>query len=169
MAELPPPAISIISRFAVDDGEQIVEIVRHPAGQLSDRLHFLGLVQFGLDPSVFVRLARADDGEQVGDPLDGFQVLALEPVRRVGQRDLTDRRPFRHHRDRQKIPHPDMAFRNPRRRRMGVGRVGEEALARVQGVPPTRPDRFPSARGGKAIRFSVPSIRHVRPIISVKV
>ena len=30
---------------ALDDREQVVEIVRHAAGQLSERLHFLGLAE----------------------------------------------------------------------------------------------------------------------------
>ena len=33
-------------RIAEDDGEQIVEIVRHAAGELAHRLHFLGLDEF---------------------------------------------------------------------------------------------------------------------------
>ena len=32
-------------RIAQDDGEQIVEIVRHAAGELTHRLHFLGLAE----------------------------------------------------------------------------------------------------------------------------
>ena len=32
-------------RIAEDDGEQIVEIVRHAAGELAHRLHFLGLAE----------------------------------------------------------------------------------------------------------------------------
>ena len=34
--------------IADDDGEQIVEVVRHAAGQLADRLHLLRLGEFGL-------------------------------------------------------------------------------------------------------------------------
>ena len=34
--------------IADDDGEQIVEVVRHAARQLADRLHLLRLREFGL-------------------------------------------------------------------------------------------------------------------------
>ena len=36
----------------LDDGEQVVEVVRHPAGELTDGLHLLRLTQslFGLGP-----------------------------------------------------------------------------------------------------------------------
>ena len=32
-------------QIAHDDGQQIIEIVSNPAGQLSNRLHFLGLTK----------------------------------------------------------------------------------------------------------------------------
>src|SRR5229473_1016860 len=33
---------------ARDDGQKVVEVVRDPAGELADRLHFLGLDELGL-------------------------------------------------------------------------------------------------------------------------
>jgi hypothetical protein len=34
---------------ALDNGEDIIEIVRHTAGKLADRLHFLRLAQLGFE------------------------------------------------------------------------------------------------------------------------
>ena len=50
---------------AGDAGEEIIEIMREAAGELADRLHFLGLAQFFLGGAPLRELDRLD-GQGVG-------------------------------------------------------------------------------------------------------
>ena len=61
---------------ALQHGQQIVEIMRHPAGQLTERLHLLCLVEFGLGPRPPIHLAvQAPRG---GAPAPGGDPLLLQ-------------------------------------------------------------------------------------------
>jgi hypothetical protein len=70
-----------------DDAEQIVEIVGHPSGQASDRLHLLRLMQLPFKRFALGDVVQPDDGADpapraVGDRLAAGEQRAGPPLRR---------------------------------------------------------------------------------------
>ncbi len=57
MDELPVDGVEA----AEHEGQEIVEVVRDPAGELAERLHLLRLAQLLLEPPPLRHVARADD------------------------------------------------------------------------------------------------------------
>ena len=73
-----------------DDGQEIVEIVRHPAGQLSDRFHLLRLTQR------FLALAALGDVDGVGHRPDDRAVLIAQRAHHKVEIALADRQAQSH-------------------------------------------------------------------------
>ncbi len=84
---------------ALDDGQQIVEIVGDPAGQLAERLHLLGLAQLLLGMGALLDL-DLELGIGVAQRLGALLDLALGPAER-GLRDSEDEDDQHRHRDEQ--------------------------------------------------------------------
>ena len=53
---------------AVDDGEQVVEIVRHAAGELADRLHLGGLGDLPLEPGFLAGVGQPEQYRRLAQP-----------------------------------------------------------------------------------------------------
>ena len=53
--------LSSKSGVSLDDGQDVVDVVRHAGGQLADRLHFLRLAQLRLQRQPFGDVFNRDD------------------------------------------------------------------------------------------------------------
>ena len=51
---------------AAHDGQEVVEIMRHAAGELADGFHLLRLAELGLQPAAFGDVAEGPDSPVVG-------------------------------------------------------------------------------------------------------
>src|SRR5579864_6377783 len=66
-------------RVAMDDGEQVVEVVGHPAREAADGFHFLGLAELGFQATLFGNFPlRAPDAKQ--ESVDDYSADAVEKV-----------------------------------------------------------------------------------------
>ena len=105
-----------------DDGQQIVEIVRHAAGQLSDRFHLLRLAQR------FLALAAFGDVDGLRHRADDRAVLVVQGTHREVEIAIADR---------QLQPHLGLDFFAPHDGDEGVA----DGVAHARGCG--KPRRFP--------------------------